>query len=71
MTLTLHFRNYAGSVDAVKSGKALYAGISNYPPEAAVLAYNYLKEKDVPCLLHQGRYNMLNRQAEKMAYWIS
>lgn len=51
-------------VDAVRSGKVLYAGISNYPAKAAVLAYNYLKERDVPCLLHQGRYNMLDREAE-------
>ncbi|MBO6081495.1 MAG: aldo/keto reductase [Bacteroidales bacterium] len=51
-------------VDIVRSGKALYAGISNYPPEAAAYAYNYLREHDVPCLLHQVRYNMLTREPE-------
>jgi len=51
-------------VDAVKQGKALYAGISNYPAEAAGKAYTYLSEKDVPCLLHQGKYNLLHREPE-------
>lgn len=51
-------------VDVVKQGKALYVGISNYPLEAADFAYRYLKEHDVPCLLYQGRYNMLNREPE-------
>lgn len=51
-------------VDIVRQGKALYVGISKYPPEAARFAYQYLKERDVPCLLYQGRYNMLNREPE-------
>jgi len=51
-------------VDIVKQGKALYAGISKYPPEAAGFAYSYLKSHDVPCLLYQGRYNMLQREQE-------
>ena len=51
-------------VDIVRAGKALYAGISNYPPEAAAFAYKYLKDRDVPCLIYQGRYNMLNREPE-------
>lgn len=51
-------------VDIVRSGKALYAGISNYPAEAAAFAYRYLKEHDVPCLLHQLKYNMLHRIPE-------
>lgn len=51
-------------VDIVRSGKALYAGISNYPREKAIEAYNYLAAHDTPCLLHQGRYNMLVRNAE-------
>lgn len=46
-------------VDIVKAGKALYIGISRYPKEAAKYAYNYLKERDVPCLCYQGKYNML------------
>lgn len=51
-------------VDIVRQGKALYAGISKYPFEAAQFAYNYLKERDTPCLLYQGRYNMFNREPE-------
>ncbi|MBQ0096223.1 MAG: aldo/keto reductase, partial [Bacteroidales bacterium] len=51
-------------VDIVRSGKALYAGISNYPREKAIQAYEYLEDRDVHCLLHQGRYNMLVRNAE-------
>lgn len=51
-------------VDIVRSGKALYAGISNYPYEAAAYAYRYLREHDVPCLLHQLKYNMLHRIPE-------
>ena len=51
-------------VDIVRSGKALYAGISNYPHEAAEYAYRYLAERDVPCLLHQVKYNMMHRAPE-------
>lgn len=51
-------------VDIVRSGKALYAGISNYPHEAAEYAYKYLAERDVPCLLHQVKYNMMHREPE-------
>lgn len=51
-------------VDIVRSGKALYAGISNYPHEAAATAYEYLKVHDVPCLLHQVKYSMFHRDPE-------
>lgn len=51
-------------VDIVRSGKALYAGISKYPPEMAARAYAYLRDAHVPCLVYQGRYNMLDREAE-------
>lgn len=51
-------------VDIVRSGKALYAGISNYPHEAAEFAYRYLREHDTPCLLHQLKYNILHRDPE-------
>ncbi|MBR5273809.1 MAG: aldo/keto reductase [Bacteroidales bacterium] len=51
-------------VDIVRSGKSLYAGISNYPYEAAEKAYRYLREHDTPCLLHQLKYNMLHREPE-------
>ncbi len=51
-------------VDIVRSGKALYAGISDYPHEAAEFAYRYLADHDVPCLLHQVKYNMMHRVPE-------
>jgi L-glyceraldehyde 3-phosphate reductase len=51
-------------VDIVRSGKALYAGISNYPYEAAEFAYKYLAERDVRCLLHQCKYNIFDREPE-------
>ena len=51
-------------VDIVRSGKAIYAGISNYPHQAAEYAYRYLTAHDVPCLLHQVKYNMLHRVPE-------
>jgi L-glyceraldehyde 3-phosphate reductase len=51
-------------VDIVRAGKALYVGISNYPKKAAAFAYEYLKARDVPCLIYQGRYNILNREPE-------
>ncbi|MDL2223967.1 aldo/keto reductase [Bacteroidales bacterium OttesenSCG-928-M06] len=49
-------------VDVVKQGKALYVGISKYPPEAASYAYKYLQERDVHCLLYQGKYNLFNQE---------
>ena len=52
-------------VDIVKQGKALYVGISKYPQEAALFAYHYLAQRDVSCLVYQGRYNLFNREPEK------
>lgn len=52
-------------VDIVRQGKALYVGISRWPHEATAYAYRYLKERDVPCLIYQGRYNLLDRSAER------
>ena len=52
-------------VDTVRSGKALYAGISKYPPEMAEKAYSYLREQHCPCLVYQGRYNILDRAIEE------
>lgn len=51
-------------VDIVRSGKALYVGLSKYPAEVASKAYAYLEERDIHCVLYQGRYNMLTRQPE-------
>lgn len=52
-------------VDIVRSGKALYVGISKWPYEASRFAYDYLSARDVPCLIYQGRYNMIDREVEK------
>ena len=52
-------------VDIVRQGKALYVGISKYPREVTEYAYQYLAERDVPCLIYQGRYNILNREPEE------
>lgn len=51
-------------VDIARSGKTLYVGISNYPCEILDHAYDYLASRDVPCLLYQGKYNILNREPE-------
>lgn len=53
--------------DIVHQGKALYVGISKYPREQALEAYRYLKAEKVPCLLYQGRYNLLNRAPEEQS----
>ena len=50
---------------AVHSGKALYAGISNYSPEEAEKAAKILASQGVPCLICQSRYNLLDREVEK------
>ena len=52
-------------VDIVRQGKALYIGISNWPLEAMRFATNYLKQRDVPLLIYQGKLNMLNREPLK------
>lgn len=52
-------------VDIVKQGKALYIGLSKYPPKQARKAMAYLKERDVPCLIFQDKYSMFNRKPEK------
>jgi L-glyceraldehyde 3-phosphate reductase len=49
---------------AVKSGKALYAGLSNYSPEQTVEAARLLRLLGTPCLIHQPRYSMLDRRIE-------
>ncbi len=49
-------------VDIVRAGKALYIGISNWPLEPLRFAAQYLKERDVPLLIYQGKLNMLNRE---------
>ncbi|MFI3318428.1 MAG: aldo/keto reductase [Rikenellaceae bacterium] len=49
---------------AVRSGKALYAGISKYPPVQAREIYRLLREAGTPCLLSQYRYSLFERSIE-------
>ena len=51
--------------DAVRSGKALYAGISNYSPEKTRQAARMLADHGTPLLIHQPSYSMFNRHVEK------
>ncbi|MFE3906068.1 aldo/keto reductase [Streptomyces sp. NPDC059153] len=54
-----------GALDsAVRQGKALYVGISNYSPEQTREAARILKELGTPLLIHQPRYSMLDRWVE-------
>ncbi len=50
---------------AVRSGKALYAGISNYPADLAARAAKLLRELGAPCLIHQPKYHLFDRWIEK------
>ena len=55
-----------GALDhAVRSGKALYAGISSYTPEQTRKASAILRAMGTPCLIHQPVYNMFNRWIEQ------
>ncbi|MDI1256508.1 MAG: aldo/keto reductase [Flavobacterium sp.] len=49
---------------AVRSGKALYAGISNYNAEQTKVAVAILKQLGTPCLIHQAKYSMFERWVE-------
>lgn len=51
--------------DAVRQGKALYVGISKYPVDKTIEAYNILKSNGTPCLIHQDRYSMFSRDVEQ------
>ncbi len=54
-----------GALDQiVRSGKALYAGISNYPPDTTRQAAKVLHELGTQCLIHQPSYSMFNRWIE-------
>ncbi|NLB42213.1 MAG: L-glyceraldehyde 3-phosphate reductase [Clostridiales bacterium] len=54
-----------GALDsAVRQGKALYVGISNYKADQAREAIHILKQLGTPCLIHQPSYSMLNRWIE-------
>ena len=49
---------------AVRQGKALYVGISSYPPEQTRQAARILRDLGTPCLIHQPKYSMLDRWVE-------
>ncbi len=54
-----------GALDQiVRSGKALYVGISNYGPSDAKRAIDILNELGTPCLIHQAKYSMFDRWVE-------
>ena len=55
-----------GALDSiVRSGKALYVGLSNYNPEQTSEALAILKDLGTPCLIHQPKYSMFVRDAEQ------
>jgi L-glyceraldehyde 3-phosphate reductase len=55
-----------GALDRiVRSGKALYVGISNYSPEQTRESAKILRDFGTPCLLHQPRYNLFDRHIEE------
>ncbi len=55
-----------GALDtAVRSGRALYAGISSYSPERTIEAAAILRQLGTPLLIHQPSYSMLNRWVEE------
>jgi len=54
-----------GALDRiVRSGKALYVGISNYPPDLAAEAIDVLRQMGTPMLIHQAKYSMFVRDIE-------
>ena len=55
-------------IDIVKQGKALYIGVSKYPPEEAEKAYRIMASQNVPCLIYQDKYNLFHRNPEKQAF---
>ena len=50
---------------AVRSGKALYAGVSNYSAEQTARAAQILRDLGTPCLIHQPKYHMFDRTPER------
>lgn len=52
-------------VDAVRSGKALYVGISSYSAERTRAMAAILRAERVPCIIHQAKYSMLTRRVEQ------
>lgn len=58
-------------IQLVRQGKALYVGISKYPPEQQALAYKILQEAHVPCLLSQYRCSLFDRKAQKANFQLA
>jgi len=60
------FEETMGALDfAVRSGRALYVGLSNYTADQTRQAVKILRQLGTPCLIHQPRYNMFDRWVEK------
>lgn len=55
----------AALAQVVRNGKALYVGISNYPPESTARMAALLRDLGTPCLIHQVKYNMFERTPER------
>lgn len=53
-------------VSIVKQGKALYIGLSNYKADQLKKASTILKDMGIPCLIHQHKYSMLDRENEAL-----
>jgi L-glyceraldehyde 3-phosphate reductase len=51
-------------IDIVKQGKALYVGLSKYPADKALQAYEMMQAQQVRCLIYQDKYNLLHRNPE-------
>jgi len=58
-------------IQLVHQGKALYVGISKYPPAEQALAYKILKEAHVPCLLSQYRCSLFDRKALRQNFQLA
>lgn len=58
-------------IDIVRQGKALYVGISKYPPHLQQKCYDILKEAKVPCLLSQYRCSMMDHKAKNENFQLA
>lgn len=58
-------------IDIVRQGKALYVGISKYPPHLQQKCYDILNEAKVPCLLSQYRYSMMDHTAQRENFQVA
>ena len=66
MDLATPLEETMGALDtAVRRGKALYAGLSNYDPDRTRAAVAILQDLGTPCLIHQPAYNLLRRDPKQ------